>query len=58
VREYRVVSGRGTDVVWEFRGTPEEFDQFKRALRAAEAAIGEDTPDDESPTSEQPGRPA
>lgn len=42
VEEYRVISGRGTDLVWEFRGTPEEFDQVKRALRAAEAAIEED----------------
>ena len=53
-----MISSRGTDLVWEFRGTPEEFEEFKRALRSAEAVIGEDTPDDEAPTSEQSGRPA
>jgi len=53
-----VISSRGTDLVWEFRGTLEEFEEFKRVLRSAEAAIEDDTPDDEAPTSEHPGRPA
>jgi len=49
VQEYRVISGRGTDLVWEFRGTPEEFEQFQRALTAAEAAIEDDAPEEVSP---------
>lgn len=49
VQEYRVISGCGTDLVWEFRGTPEEFELFQRALTAAEAVIEDDAPEDVSP---------
>lgn len=44
-----MISGCGTDLVWEFRGTPEEFELFQRALTAAEAVIEDDAPEDVSP---------